>query len=59
MTTFFRCLVTVLVKYFHWRSYLVKGLVNWSKCVVAAAKHFCGVFLRKNDSLRQLETKDF
>ena len=33
---------------------LVMGLENWSKCPVAAARHFCGVFLRKNGSLGQL-----
>ena len=33
---------------------LVMGLQNCSKCSVVAAKHFCGVVLRKNGSLGQL-----
>ena len=35
------------------------GLENWSKCPVAAARHFCGVFLWKNGSLGQLGGRRF
>ena len=38
---------------------LVMGLQNWSKCSVVAAKHFCGVVLRKNGSLGQLGGQRF
>ena len=37
---------------------LVMGLQYWSKCSVAAAKHFC-VVLRKNGSLGQLGGQKF
>ena len=38
---------------------LVVGLQNWSKCPVAAARHFCDVFLRKSGSLGQLGGQRF
>ena len=38
---------------------LVMGLENWSKCPVADARHFCGVFFRKNGSLGQLGGQRF
>ena len=38
---------------------LVMGLQNWLKCSVVAAKHFCGVVLRKNGSLGQLGGQRF
>ena len=38
---------------------LVMGHQNWSKCPVAAARHFSGVFLRKSGSLGQLGGQRF
>ena len=47
----FWCCVTVLVKDWHWRSFLGMGHTNWLLPLVFTEKYFCSVFLWKNGSL--------
>ena len=42
--------MTVLVKDWHWRSYLDMGLAYWLKSIILAVKYPCGVFLWKHGS---------
>ena len=44
----------MLVKDYHWRSYLGIGLSNKLNSPVSDAKYTCGVFLQKNGSLGEL-----
>ena len=51
--------MTVLVKDWHWKSYLGIGMANKLTSLISAAKYRCCVFLRENGSLSESRPQGF